>query len=205
MKHILATSVLISTALILTSATSFAQQGPPGHRPQPQDRAQVERGQVDRDRDFDRDRLQDRDRVDVPSQDRDRDQDRTHAPDFARLSDHDIYGNELMSMQERNSYRSQLQNAGSMDERQQIEAQHRDMIQVRAKAQGIDIEPPGKGIYGGAMMSVEERIQYREQLRMFDSDEERSQFMAQHREEMQVRAKMRGIDLDDPEEIEEAE
>lgn len=198
MKHIIAISVLISSVLILTSASSFAQQGQPGHRPEPQDRALAERGQQgDRDRDFDRDRLQDRDRVDVPSHDRDRDQDRTHTPDFAKLSDQDIYGSEVMSVQERNEYRYQLQNAGSVGERQQIEAKHREMVLAKAKSQGVNLAPPGQGIYGGAMMSVEERNQYREQLRMVDSDEERLQLMSQHREEMQLRAKLKGIDLDD--------
>lgn len=206
MKHKTAIGVTISSVLILASTSSFAQQGPPGDRPEPQDRAQVERGQQsDRDRDFDRDRLQDRDRLDVPSHDRDRDQDRTHAPDFARLSDQDIYGSEVMSMQERNEYRMQLQNAGSVEERRQIEAQHREMVQAKAESQGVDLAPPGRGIYGGAVMSVEERNQYREQLQMIASDKEKLQFMAQHREEMQVRAKLKGIDLDDLDEVEEAE
>ena len=206
MKLKMAIGALISSVLLLSSASSFAQQGPPGHRPAPQDRAQVERGQqADRARDFDRDRLQDRDRLDEPSQDRDRDQDRTHVPDFAKLSDQDIYGSEVMSVQERNEYRKQLQNAGSAGERLQIEARHKEMVDAKAKNQGVKLAAPGQGIYGGALMSVEERNQYREQLRMIDSDEERLQFIAQHREEMQVRAQMKGVDLDDLEEIEEAE
>jgi len=197
MKHKTAIGVLMSGVLLLASGSGFAQQGPPGDRPEPQDRAQAERGQqADRDRDFDRDRLQDRDRIDVPAQDRDRDQDRIHVPDFAQLSDQDIYGSEVMSMQERNEYRNQLQNAGSSDERLQIEAQHRNMVQAKAKSQRVELAPPGQGIYGGALMSVEERSQYREQLRMIDSDAERLQFMAQHREEMQARAKAKGVALE---------
>lgn len=202
-------SALIASALVLTSAASFAQHGPPKDRPEPQDRAQAERGQMDRDRDFDRDvdrdRLRDRDRLDDPSQDRDRDRDRTHAPDFARLSDDDIYGSGVMSVQERNEYRRQLQNAASAEERQRIEAQHREMVQARAQSQGVDLTPPGKGIYGAAMMSVEERNQYREQLRAMDSAEERLQFMAEHREAMQQRAKAQGVPFEDLEETEEAE
>lgn len=197
-------SPMIFAAIVLASHASMAQgQGHGQNRPmdRPQDRAQMERGQQD----LDRDRLRDRDRATMPSRDRDRDQDRTHAPDFARLSDHDIYGNELMSMQERNQYRDQLQNAASSAERKQVEEQHREMIQVRAKTQGVDVTPPGKGIYGGAAMTVEERNQYREQLRMIGSDEERLQFMAQHREEMQMRAQMQGLDPDLLEETEEAE
>lgn len=208
MKYKTVIGAFIASALLLTSAASFAQRGGGASqdRPEPQDRAQVERGQQgDRDRDFDRDRLQDRDRTDTPSHDRDRDQDRTHAPDFARLSDHDIYGSEVMSVQERNEYRMQLQNAGSAEERLQVEAQHRDMVQAKAGSQGIDLTPPGQGIYGGAMMSVEERNVYREQLRMIDSDEEQLQFMAQHREEMQVRANLKGVELENLEEVEESE
>ena len=109
-----------------------------------------------------------------------------------------------MSVQERNEYRNQLQSAGSTEQRLQIEAQHREMIQAKAKMQGVNLAPPGAGIYGGALMSVEERNQYREQLRLIESDQERLQFMAKHREEMQARARMKGIDLDG-EEIEEAE
>lgn len=56
--------------------------------------------------------------------------------------------------------------------------------------QGKDIVPPGQGpIYGGELMSVEERNQYREQLQQMDSDQERTQFQAQHREKMEARAK----------------
>lgn len=197
-------SPIIFLAIVLASQAAMAQgQGHGQDRPmdRPQDRAQMERGQHD----LDRDRLRDRDPATMPSRDRDRDQDRTHAPDFARLSDHDIYGNELMSMQERNQYRDQLQNAASAAERKQVEEQHREMIQVRARTQGVDVTPPGKGIYGGAAMTVEERNQYREQLRMIDSDEERLQFMAQHREEMQMRAQVQGLDPDLLEETEEAE
>jgi len=46
-----------------------------------------------------------------------------------------------------------------------------------------------KEIYGGELMSPEERDQYREQLRQMESEEERLQFQAQHREKMDARAK----------------
>jgi hypothetical protein len=202
MKHKVAISVLTAGVLALTSVSVFAQgmSGGSGAR----DRAQPDRS-MQSDRDFDRDRLRDRDRVDEPSRDRDRDQDRTHAPDFAKLSDQDIYGNEVMNVQERNEYRSQLQNAATTEERQQIEAQHRDMVQARAETRGVSLASPGQGIYGGAIMSVEERNQYREQIKMIDSDEERLKFMAQHREEMQMRAQRKGVDVDDLAETEEAE
>jgi hypothetical protein len=189
-------TVLFAAALLWTPLTSIAQgqgQGR-GAGPQPQERAQVERGQ----RDLDRDRLRDRTQITTPERDRDRIQDRTHAPDFATLVDEDIYGGELMTAEERNQYRQQLQTASSSEQRERIEARHREDVQTRAQEQGVDIVPPGKGIYGGAMMSVEERNQYREQLRLLESNpEQHTEFKAQHREKMQTRAKAQGIPFED--------
>lgn len=202
MRILTAVTTLIATTLILTPLTGIAQGQGKGPGAQPEDRARVERGQ----RDIDRDRLRDRDRLTDPARDRDRVQDRTHVPDFAKLSDQDVYGNELMTAEERKQYREQLQGATSSQERAQIEAQHRHEMQIRAQEQGVEIAPPGKGIYGGAMMSVEERNRYREQLRLLESDpEKRTRFMAQHQEEMQVRAKAQGIPVEDLAETEEAE
>lgn len=193
--------VLVAGALMLTPITGLAK-GKEGGASQSSARAQIERGQ----RDLDRDRLRTHDRVSEPSHDRDRIQDRTHAPDFANLSDHDIYGHEVMTGSERDAYRLQLQNAETSEERSRIEAEHRHEVQVRAQEQDIDLAPPGQGIYGGAIMSVEERNQYREQLRLTESDpEKQTQFMAQHQEKMQQRAEAQGIDLDGMAEVEEAE
>lgn len=196
-------AVLVTTALAVTPLITLAQgMGAGGANGSAQDRAQIERGQ----RDLDRDRLQDRDRITTPSHDRDRIQDRTHVPDFAKLSDHDIYGSEMMTAQERNTYRNQLQAAGSSEKRARIEKEHRQQMQARAEKNGVEIVPPGKGIYGGEMMSVEERNQYREQLRLVDADEkERTKFKAMHQEKMQARAKAQGVDLEDISEPEEAE
>jgi len=194
MRILTAVTALIATTLILTPLTGIAQGQGKGPGAQPEDRARVERGQ----RDIDRDRLRDRDRLTDPARDRDRVQDRTHVPDFANLSDQDIYGNELMTAEERKQYREQLQGTTSSQERAQIEAQHRHEIQIRAQEQGVEIAPPGKGIYGGAMMSVEERNRYREQLRLLESDpEKRTRFMAQHQEEMRARAKAQGVPVED--------
>ena len=144
-------SLLTAAALVLASTAVLAQGRHGQGGAQPMQRAQVERGQ----KDFDRDRLRDRDRITNPAQDRDRlrDQDRTHAPDHAPFG-----------------------------------------------------EQGGNGIYGGEMMSVEERNQYREQLRLTENDPQaRTRFMAQHKEEMQERAKVQGVELKDPPETEEAE
>ena len=82
--------------------------------------------------DVDRDRLRDRDRITSPAHDRDRvrDQDRTHVPDHAKLGDKNIYGGELMSVEERNQYREQLR---LKDERKA----HRTRINALLVTQGI--------------------------------------------------------------------
>ena len=135
-------SLITAAALALTSFSAVAQgrqQGGPKH--EPQDRAQVERGQ----RDFDRDRMRDRDRINEPERDqvRDRDQDRTHAPDNAKFGDSEIYGQELMSVQERNQYREQLRLTDSDTKAQtKFKAQHAEKMRIRAKEKGVTVKDP---------------------------------------------------------------
>ena len=132
---------LIAAGALATTAVSAAAQGQrgKGDGAQAQDRARVERGQ----RDYDRDRMHTRDRVTDPAKQRNRDQDR---------------------QQDR-----------------------------------IHQPENGNGIYGGELMSERERKQYREQLRLTESDPEaRNRFLAEHREEMQKRAREQGKQLGDP-------
>lgn len=203
-------SVLVAATLALTSGAVLGgqQAGAGGDRMQ----------QMDRDRDYDRDRIQDRTQIDADrdrdrdqdrihqdgdmDQDRDQDQvrDRIHLEDPAAMTDAEIYGGGLMTAEERNQYRKQMQGLETVQEREQYQVQHEKQMQDRARTQGKDLVPPGQGeIYGGEFMTVQERNKYREQLRTIGSEEQKQQFMAQHREEMQLRAKA----LD--KEIEEAE
>ncbi|MGB5255997.1 MAG: hypothetical protein WBN07_02190 [Woeseiaceae bacterium] len=223
MKVQTAITILTATMLALASFSAAAQGSQRGKGANPPDRAQIERGQ----KDFDRDRLRDRDRISAPERDRDRtrDQDRTHVPDNAKLGENGIYGEKLMSVQERNQYREQLRLTESDPQaRSKFMAQHQEKMQARAKAQGVDIGSPGlgpkygdgnqegpgpgygNGIYGGELMSVQERNQYREQLRLTESDPQaRTKFMAKHQEKMQVRAKQMGVEIEPTPEVEEAE
>lgn len=135
-------SLITAAALALTSFSAAAQgrqQGGPKH--DPQDRAQVERGQ----RDFDRDRMRDQDRVNEPERDRDRDQDRTNVPDNAKLGEGNIYGQELMSAQERNQYREQLRiNESDPKAQEQFKAQHAEKMRTRAKEKGVTVNEPAE-------------------------------------------------------------
>ena len=202
MKPSTAISAVAALALAFTSVSALAQQGQRGggnadrtHQVD-RDRSYDQDRMTDRDRTFDRDRTQDRDRVDTPDQDRDRDR----IQDPASLRDQDIYGHEFMTAGECDQYREQLGSLSSQAAREQYQAQHEEMMQQRALQQGQDLVPPGQGpIYGGELMSVQERNEYREQLRLRDSEAERQQFQAEHRELMRQRAQ--ALDL----EIEEAE
>ena len=197
-------SILVALVLASTSMSSFAGQGQGQGGNAGADRAQ----QVDRDRGYDRDRMsdrdgtfdrdrtQDRDRSDDPDQDRDRDR----LQDPANLKDQDIYGNQLMSDAERRQYRNELGNSNTQESRMQLQAQHEQKMQERALQQGQDLVPQGQGpVYGGELMSVQERNQYREQLRLIDSDQEREQFQAQHRDRVNQRAAALGLEVEEAE------
>jgi hypothetical protein len=124
--------------------------------------------------------------------------DRPPAQSPMNMSDREIYGSELMTEQERNQYRKQLANKESEQAREQYRTQHEEQMQERAKSEGKDLVPPGQGpVYGGELMTVEERNQYREQLRRMETEEERLQFQAQHREKMDARAKALELEVEE--------
>jgi len=209
MKHKLSISIMLASMLALTFASAYAQQGPggsSGDRDQQMDRDYDRDMDRDRDQTYDRDMDQDRDRDQLHGQDQDQDRDRVqdrdrlYVTDPASMKDADVFGSALMSDEELKQYRNQLTNMETVQAREQFQAKHEKQMQERAQKEGKDLVPPGQGpIYGGELMTVQERNQYREQLRELDSDEEREKFQAQHREQMNLRAK--GLELD----IEEAE
>ena len=138
-------AALFTTALMLTPVAGLAQGQKHGADKQPpQQRAQAERGQ----RDMGSDRLRQQDRSGLAQHDRDRIQDRTNAPDNAKQDEHKIYGYNLMSEEERNAYRERIKKAENRQEREQIEAQHRHEMQIRAANKGVEIEAPVKARKG---------------------------------------------------------
>lgn len=162
MRTLLKYSALLLAAVVLLPVDGFAQaRGPQSGNDEagPRERAQVERGQAD----HDRGRVRDRDRVHQPAiepaqeqqqamerrQEQNREevqaQNRVHAPDTGSDVDSKIYGHELMSVEERNRYREQLRLVESDPEKKtRFQAQHREQMQARAKAQGIDIDDIGE-------------------------------------------------------------
>jgi hypothetical protein len=53
-----------------------------------------------------------------------------------------IYGYRMMSDAERNDYRERMRNARSADERQTIRAEHRKLMEGRAKERGVTLPEP---------------------------------------------------------------
>ena len=205
MKYKISISLILASILVFMFVAVGAQQGQgggSGDRDQQMDR------DYDRDRDhdrtYDRDMDQDRDRDQLrghdQDQDRIRDRDRLHTGDPSTLRDADIYGHALMSEEELKQYRNQLMNMETEQAREHFQIQHESKMQERAQLQGEDLVPPGQGpIYGGDLMTVQERNKYREQLRHMDSEEEFEKFQAQHREQMELRAKALKLDIEEAE------
>jgi hypothetical protein len=133
------------------------------------------------------------DRVQKVEQERGQDHQRLHskveARDQSNLRNEQIYGHELMTEDELNRYREQMQKMSTAQAREKYQMQHEEKIRERAVKQNKDIVPPGQGpVYRGDLMSVQERNAFREQLRTIGSEEERARLLAQHREKMDRRA-----------------
>ena len=129
-------------ALVVTPALAFAQQSGnrTGNGTEAKERAQVERVQ----RYNERDRV--RERAGVAEHDRDRVQDRTNAPEGAKQAEHNIYGYDLMSDEERDAYRERIRNASNDQEKEKLMAQHREEIQTRARNRNIKIDANGNPV-----------------------------------------------------------
>lgn len=82
-------------------------------------------------------------------------------------------------------------------EQARLQQRERDRTQQPAdKGQNDKVEAATGGIYGGNLMTEQERKQYRERLDALEGEQERNAFMNQHREEMQQRSRQRGIPIE---------
>lgn len=174
-KYIL--GIAAGLALVLAVVPAAAGQGKGGSQGADQ------RQPASQDQRMDQDRMQDRSRLEIPDQDRDRQRKQ------ASMRDVDIYGHELMTGAELEKYRKRMTEMNTVEARERFQIQHEAKMQERAKQQGKDLVPPGQGpIYRGQLMTVQERNEFREQLRAAGSDDERTRLQAQHREKMDQRA-----------------
>ena len=77
--------------------------------------------------------------------------------------------------------------------------QDRDRVRDQDRIHVPDAANVGnEKIYGSKLMTEQERLEFQERLRKTDAgSRERTELLAQHREEMQQRAKARGVTLDE--------
>ena len=109
-----------------------------------------------------------------------------------QLQDEEIYGRQMMSMEERERYRKRLYETESNQEWAKLRAEHQQEMQARAAAQGRQLRPP---IYGEHMISLQERNQYTDKMNRANSDAERNQIRREHKAMIKQRAQELGIDL----------
>lgn len=110
------------------------------------------------------------------------------------------YANQLLTPEERDAYRKQMQDAKTPEERAKIRDAHRAEMQKRAEAQGITLQGPSgqPRMYGADLMTPQERDAYIEKMRAAKTPEERVKLRDEHRIEMQKRAQERGVTLPEP-------
>jgi hypothetical protein len=131
---------------------------------------------------------------------------------------------DLMTAQERENFRKQMEQATTAEERQKVRDAHRAAIEQRAKDQGVTLAGPrGPGYGPGAggpgygrgdgrgpgagpradgpysqLFSAEERDRFRDQMRSAQTVEERQKLRDEHRALAETRAKEKGITLPQP-------
>ncbi|MGE0582021.1 MAG: hypothetical protein AB7P31_07840 [Steroidobacteraceae bacterium] len=151
-------------------------------------------GDQDRDRDRDMDGVRDLDR------DRRRDQDRDR-----------IYSSDLMTAEERAQHWNQLRSLKTEQERIQYRLDHQNAMQQRAKEKGVkasaalsrsqiaqqekDRQQERQHIYGYDLMTQAELEQHRDRLRVAKTQQERDAIRAEHRTQMEARARDQGVTL----------
>ena len=203
-KSMWATAVV--TGLVLASPAAFAQRPPGGAAPRT---APVGRGTLLQDRtrdllhDRQQDRLQQRDLL------HDRQQDRLYQRDLLREQDRDrIYGGSLMTTDERAQYEQRLRSLPTEQERVQYRMEQDREMQTRARERQVRLGPAPSAaqirsqerarqqereqIYGYSMMTPQEVARYQAQMGSARSAQERDRIRAEHRTQMQERARERG-------------
>ena len=103
---------------------------------------------------------------------------------------------QMQQQQQRQAERAMSQDRVMDQERLQTRERDRtqDQAQTQAQAQTKASAGGSEGIYGGNLMTVQERNQYRAELGGLQNEQQRKEYEARHREQMQVRAKERGIE-----------
>lgn len=86
---------------------------------------------------------------------------------------------------------------GLADEPKQDQDQTRTQDQTRSQDRTRMHQSEQERIYGSQLMTRKERAEYRERIRAAKTEEERERIRNEHHEQMQARAKERGVKLPD--------
>jgi len=101
---------------------------------------------------------------------------------------------QMQQQQQRQAERAMSQDRAMDQQRMQTRERTQDREQAQTQTQTQASKGAGEGIYGGNLMTVQERNQYRAELGGLQNEQQRKEYEARHREQMQLRAKERGIE-----------
>ena len=123
---------------------------------------------------------------------------------------------DLLTSEEMVAHRNAMRAAKTVDECKALQAEHRALLETRAKDKGISLPVPranacerrfAAGTRGAAgpgqapgwnLMTPEERVAHREQMRSVKTYEECKSVQLEHRAKMEERAKAKGVTLPEP-------
>ncbi len=117
-----------------------------------------------------------------------------------------IFGTHPMTEEERAAYRAKLRKAKTKEALEKIRTEYHGKIEARAGEKGNsqpETKPATAGsgegvmgtIFGEPLMTEEEQAAYRARLRGAKTQEEREKIRAEHRRQLQTRAKNKGVAL----------
>lgn len=125
--------------------------------------------------------------------------------------DEEIYGASLMSPKERADYTIHVKQMSSEQKRVETRVAHERQMQQRAKERGVTLgKAPSRRevaaqertrqeeraqVYGYSLMTQQEVNRYFERLRSARTERQRRQIRAEHRKQMEARARERGVKL----------
>ncbi len=121
-----------------------------------------------------------------------------------------VYGEEVMTPQERQAYIDRMRAAKTPEERTKLRDEHRAEMQKRAQEKGITLQQPQRpGGKGGAkgerkggqaaeLFTEQERAEFRTRMQNAKTPEAKQQVRAEMRTQAEARAKEKGVTLPEP-------
>lgn len=120
-----------------------------------------------------------------------------------------VYGEEVMTPQERQAYVDRMRAAKTREDRIKLRDEHRAEMQQRAKEKGVTLQEPQRrgGEKGGAkggpspaeqLFTEQERTDFRQRMQDAKTPAERDRIRGEMRTQAEARAKEKGVTLPEP-------